>query len=74
MKITNCHITAQPKDFTDPMPKVIVTFEDGTQKELFEFYPDEIMFLEHEFIGLTETQASDLKWKKDIAYLNNNVF
>ena len=30
MKITNCRITAMPKSFFDPMPKIIVTLEDGT--------------------------------------------
>ena len=30
MKIIKCKITEQPKSIFDPMPKVIVTFEDAT--------------------------------------------
>jgi hypothetical protein len=71
MKIVSCKITAQPKSFLDPMPKVIATFEDGTSKELFEYYPDEISFTESEFIGLTEDEARHLKFKKDKQYLQS---
>lgn len=71
MKIINCTITAQPKSFFDPMPKVMITLEDGTTKELFEYYPDEISFTESEFIGLTEDEARHLKFKKDKQYLQS---
>lgn len=60
-----------PKGYFDPMPKVIATFEDGTTKELFEYYPDEISFSESEFIGLTEDEARHLKFKKDKHYLQS---
>ena len=71
MKIISCEITAMPKGWFDPMPKVIATFEDGTMKELFEFYPDEISFSAKEFIGLTEEDARHLKFKKDKNYLQS---
>jgi hypothetical protein len=71
MKIIKCTITAQPKGWFDPMPKVIITLEDGTTKELFEYYPDEISFTAEEFIGLTEDEARHLKFKKDKAYLQS---
>lgn len=71
MKIIECEITAMPKGLFDPMPKVIVTFEDKTTKELFEYYPDEISFSEREFIGLTEDQAHHLKFVKDKKYLQS---
>lgn len=71
MKITKCTITAQPKSFFDPMPKVIITLEDGITKELFEYYPDEISFTASEFIGLTEDEARHLKFKKDKQYLQS---
>jgi hypothetical protein len=51
------------------MPKVAVTFEDGTSKDLFSFYPDEISFSESEFIGLTEEEARKLRHDRDVAYL-----
>jgi len=69
MKITNCIITKQPERFEDPMPRVIVTFEDGSLKTLFEYYPDEISFTESEFIGLTESEARYLKYTKDKDFL-----
>jgi hypothetical protein len=71
MKITACRITAMPKGFLDPMPKVIVTLEDGSEKELFEYYPDEISFSSSEFIGLTEEEGRHLKFKKDKQYLQS---
>jgi hypothetical protein len=61
----------KPEGFRDPMPDVTVTFEDGEVKGLFDFYPDEIMFEPHEFIGLTEREAHEAFIKKDIAYLRS---
>ena len=58
----------KPAGLGDPMPKVVATFDDGQRKELFEFYPDEIMFDEGELVGLTEAQALQLKRQKDVAY------
>ncbi|MDA8651659.1 hypothetical protein N9L75_03695 [Porticoccaceae bacterium] len=51
------------------MPKVTVIFEDGSSKELFKFYPDEISFRPSEFVGLTEEDARRLRQAKDVAYL-----
>ena len=75
MKITQVTITAMPRPMPigmfDPMPEVIATFEDGTNKTLFSFFPDEISFCETEFIGLTEPEAHSLYQKKDISYLRS---
>jgi hypothetical protein len=60
-----------PAGLFDPMPRVTVTFDDGTKKELFEFYPDEIGFCPSEFVGLTEPQARDLRRRKDVAFLRS---
>jgi len=70
-KIIKAEITAMPKGMFDPMPKVKVEFEDGSKETLFEFYPDEISFSESEFIGLTEEEARNLKFKKDKNYLQS---
>jgi len=59
----------KPEGLFDDMPTVAVKFEDGTEKVLFEFYPDEIMFSAPEFVGLTEREAHELFAKKDIAYI-----
>jgi hypothetical protein len=71
MKIVSARITEMPKGFFDPMPKVFITFENGQEEFLYEFYPDEIMFKENEFIGLTREEAINLKTKKDLAYLRS---
>lgn len=70
-KIVKARITEMPKSLFDPMPKVIATFDDGSEKELFSYYPDELTFYESEFEGLTECEAVQLKFKKDVAYLRS---
>lgn len=73
MKIIQCTIGPypgpMPEGIFDQMPKVKVVFEDGSEKVLFFFYPDELSFSEDEFIGLSERQAMELKQKKDVDYL-----
>ena len=70
-KIVSCTISAQPTKLFDPMPKVTVTYDDGSTEELFKYFPDEISFTEAEFIGLTSDQAHDLRHRKDVAYLQS---
>ena len=62
---------AKPAGFVDPMPRILATFDDGSRKDLFDFYPDEIAFGEGELVGLTEDQARSLKHAKDVAYLRS---
>ena len=59
----------KPMGFSDQMPTVRATFDDGKRKDLFSFYPDEIRFDEGELVGLTEPEAHALRHKKDVAYL-----
>ena len=61
----------KPAGFSDRMPTVVATFDDGVRKELFDYYPDEIMFGEGELVGLTEAEARDLKRRKDLNYLTS---
>ena len=61
----------KPLGFFDPTPVVTATFDDGARKELFSFYPDEIRFDEGELVELTETEARELRHRKDIAYLRS---
>ena len=70
-KIVDVQIGPMPKTMGDPMPKVTVLFDNGEVKDLFYFYPDEIMFAPDEFMGLTEEQAWTLKYSKDTAYLRS---
>ena len=73
MKITSVIITPMPRPMPegmfDPMPEVIATFEDGSTKRLFSFFPDEVSFRASEFVRLTEEEAHSLFQQKDTAYL-----
>lgn len=60
-----------PEGMTDSMPMVVVRFNNGEEKELFQFYPDEINFTESEFIGMTEESARRLKFEKDRKYIQS---
>ena len=71
LKIINCVIGPMPKDIFDEMPWIKVTFEDGLEKKLFQFYPDEISFNKNEIIGKTEKEVHQMKQKKDIEYLRS---
>ena len=71
IKIIKAKITAMPKSFFDPMPKVIVQTEDGIEHTLFEYYPDEISFTANEFIGLTLEEGKDLRRQKDLRFLKS---
>ena len=71
LKIVSCYITEQPKTFFDPMPRVMVTLEDGTEQCLFEYYPDEISFTPNEFIGLKINEGKHLKFIKDKKFLTS---
>ena len=61
----------KPRGLFDPTPVVTARFDDGSRKELFSFYPDEIRFDEGELVGLTEAEARNLYRQKDIACLRS---
>jgi hypothetical protein len=73
--IIKCTIVPYPRPMEqgmfDPMPEVKVQFNNGNEKSLFSFYPDEISFNESEFIGLTEENARRLKFEKDKIYIQS---
>jgi len=71
MKIKSARITPLPKSLFDPMPEVHVTYEDGSEEMLFNYYPDEIFFDPKEFVGLTREDAFLLYQVKDRAYLTS---
>ena len=75
MKILSVTITDMPRPMPegmfDTMPEVIATFEDGSTKTLFSFYPDEVSFRACEFVGLTEEETHSLFQQKDTAYLRS---
>ena len=53
---------------TEWIPKVYVTYEDGYEEPIFEYYSDEIEFSPNEFVGLTKEQANELRDKKQTTY------
>ena len=72
MKIVSATVGPFPKSMFDlVMPEVTVKFEDGTEKVLFSFYPDELCFRAEEFVGLTEREARELRRRRDVAYLRS---
>lgn len=70
-KIASAHITPLPRKIGDPLPEVWATFEDGSEKMIFTYVPDEISFLESDFVGLTEEEAHTLKFGRDRAHLQS---
>jgi len=71
MRIIKADCGVMPKSLFDKMPEVTVTYEDKTTEVLFMYYPDEINFVESEFIGLTKSEALDLRRTRDINYLRS---
>ena len=73
--ITKCEIgpfpRPMPEGMFDQMPSVRVTLSDGNNLSLFEYYPDEISFVESEFIGLTVAEAESLLIKKDVKFIQS---
>lgn len=73
-KIIEARITPGPKSMWDmTLPKVMVKLDDDpeVEKKLFHYYPDELSFSASEFIGLTEAEAHNLKFKRDVSYLRS---
>ena len=73
--ITKCEIgpfpRPMPEGMFDQMPTVRVTLSNGETMKLFEYYPDEITFVESEFIGLTVAEAENLLTRKDVQFLQS---
>lgn len=49
--------------------EVDVMYEDGSVEMLFRYYPDELSFEEHEFIGITKSEALAIFRHRDMAYI-----
>jgi hypothetical protein len=66
-------LSNRPKPFGlfDKMPTITAEFSDGSRKDVFSFYPDEIAFENEggELIGLTEAEAHAMRNEKDVDYL-----
>lgn len=53
--------------------EVVVENENGDKYTLFSYYPDELHFSAHEFIGLSGYSGMELFHQKDIAYLKRSL-
>ena len=73
--ITKCVIGPYPRPMPDgmfdQMPSVTVNLSNGETLKLFEYYPDEISFVESEFISLTVAEAENLLTRKDVQFLQS---
>ena len=60
--IISAVVGPMPVKITDPLPKVAVKYDDGTEEVLFDFFPDEVQYSESDFVGKTREQAFDVSW------------
>lgn len=68
--IVKTSISNLPNSPFSPLPGVNATFSNGVTKRLFSFNPDDLNFKNNnEFIGLTEVEASNLMFDKNISFL-----
>ena len=65
--IVKCEIR---KTISDPSVNGVFVWydENGDWKLIFTYYPNELTFDSDEFIGLTENEALDLHWQRDLDY------
>jgi hypothetical protein len=59
-----------PREGSFDKAKVFCIFSNGSQKQVFDFFSDELSFRTEEFIGLTEEECSEVFRAKDVAYLS----
>jgi len=69
--ITSAVVDSTPASIFGPLPKVTVTYDDGSSEVLFTFYPDEINFTADEFTGKTKREANQLRHNKDVAFIKS---
>lgn len=68
--ILETSISKTPYSPFSPLPGVNAIFSNGVTKRLFSFNPDGLDFkMDNEFIGLTEIEASNLMFDKNILFL-----
>ena len=69
-RISKCVIK---KSIVDPMVNVVEVWlnEEPDWQVLFTFYPNELIFSEEEFIGLSVKEALNLRLERDLEYLRS---
>lgn len=66
MKIKSA--TIPPRQSFLDLGRVEATFEDGSTAVVLEYYPDEVSYSPHEFVGKTRDEVLDMHRAKDRAY------
>lgn len=51
--------------------KVTAEMSDGSTKHVFDYYSDELFFVGTDFVGKTIDEALELKYQRDVAYLQS---
>ena len=64
-------IVFQPSEHRYGNMEAVATTEDRDDQFVFAWFDDELSFKPEELIGLTISEARDLKQLKDIAYLRS---
>jgi len=68
--IIKAYISKVPDSPFSPLPGISATFSNGVTKKLFSFNPDETnLESELDFIGLTEIEADNLMFEKNVTFL-----
>ena len=57
-----------PRSWGD-MAKVMVQVDRGEERQLFDYFADELRFEADEFIGLSETEGRKLHYQRDLQYI-----
>ena len=71
--ITAKSINFPPRATWYDMQSVVATMSDGSVQDVFQFYSDEISFSERELVGLTIDEMKQLRFKKDVAYIQGGM-
>ena len=69
--IVKCEVK---KTLCDPSVNGVFVWHDenGDWKLLFTYYPNELTFDSDEFIGLTDQEARNLHWQRDMEYFRSD--
>jgi len=69
-RIVKTNISKTPYSPFSPLPGISATFSNGVTKKLFSYNPDDLNFNpDNEFIGLTESEAGNLMFERNISFL-----
>jgi len=72
MKIVEATVGPPPPECILQNIRVVrATFEDGSEENLFTYYPDELSFTAAEFVGLTKEEGRQLRHDRDVVFVRS---